>query len=181
MPRLVAVLVTLVLAALPCAGQEPRGEKLAPYVPSPRPVVERMLEAADLKPGEMVYDLGCGDGRILITAAEKFKAKGVGVELSRALVKEAQERVKHLGLQNWIQIIHGDLLEVDVSPADVVTLYLLTSSNAQLKPKLEMSLRPGARVVSHDFAMRGWKPSRVEKVEVSHRVHTIYVYEIKRN
>ncbi len=180
MPSLPALLVCCVLAAPGPLAQRPEAERLAPYVPSPQPVVEKMLEAAGLKPGETVYDLGCGDGRILITAAERFKAKGVGVELSARLVKEAQETVRKRGLQNWVTIIQGDLLEADVSPADVVTLYLLTSSNARLQPKLEHTLKPGARVVSHDFAMRGWEPARVEKVQVSNRTHTIFVYEIKK-
>jgi cyclopropane fatty-acyl-phospholipid synthase-like methyltransferase len=162
--------------ALAALAQLPEAERLAPYVPSPQPVVERMLEAAGVKPGETVYDLGCGDGRILITAAERFRAKGVGIELSPRLVKQAQEMVRKRGLQNWITILEGDLLEADVSGADVVTLYLLTSSNARLQRKLEHALKPGARVVSHDFAMRGWKPARVEKVAVSNRTHTIYVY-----
>ena len=166
------------LVALGGLAQLPEAERLAPYVPSPQPVVERMLEAAALKPGETVYDLGCGDGRILITAAEKYKAKGVGVELSAGLVQEAQEAVRKRGLQNWISIVQGNLLEADVSGADVVTLYLLTSSNARLQPKFERTLKKGARVVSHDFAIRGWKPSRVEKVQVSQRTHTIYVYEV---
>jgi ubiquinone/menaquinone biosynthesis C-methylase UbiE len=152
-------------------------ERLAPYVPSPQVVVEKMLEAAALKPGETVYDLGCGDGRILITAAERFKAKGVGVELSAKLVAEAQEKVRQRGLQNWIHIMQGDLLEADVSGADVVTVYLLTSSNARLQPKFERTLKPGARVISHDFAIRGWQPGRVEKLTVANRTHTIYVYE----
>jgi len=155
-------------------------ERLAPYVPSPQPVVEKMLEAVALKPGEVVYDLGCGDGRILITAVQKFKAKGVGVELSPKLVAQAQEQVSKRGLQNWITIRQGDLLEADFSGADVVTLYLLTSLNARLQPKFEQTLKPGARVVSHDFAIRGWQPVRVEKVKVSNRTHTIYVYEIKK-
>lgn len=164
---------------LPAAGQRPpAADNLAPYVPSPQVVVERMLEAADLKPGETVYDLGCGDGRILFTAAGKFKAKAVGVEISPALVKQAGERAKSLGLQNRVRIIHGDLLRTDLSAADVVTLYLLTSSNEQLRPALEKQLRPGARVVSHDFEVRGWKPSRTEKVPAHNRTHTIYVYEM---
>jgi protein-L-isoaspartate O-methyltransferase len=182
MLRTLVCLSTLFLAALPSLAQVPPGaERLAPYVPSPQAVVEVMLEAAALKPGETVYDLGCGDGRILITAAQRFKAKGVGVELSEELAHQTQEHVKRLGLQNRITIIHGNLLEADVSPADVVTLYLETGSNALLRPRLEQSLRPGARVVSHDFMMRGWKPTRIEKVEVSHRTHTIYVYEINKN
>lgn len=181
MPALLTPVLSALMAALAAgAAQLPEIERLAPYVPSPQEVVERMLEAAGVKPGEIVYDLGCGDGRILITAAEKFRAKGVGVELSYRLVQEAQETVRSRGLQNWITIIQGDLLEADVREADVVTLYLLTSSNARLQPKLEESLKPGARVVSHDFAMRGWKPVRVEKVQVSKRTHTIYVYEITR-
>jgi len=172
----------LLLAVLPGLAQTPpAAERLAPYVPSPQVVVERMLEAARLKPGETVYDLGCGDGRILIIAAQKFKAKGVGVELSADLARKTQEHVKRLGLQNRITIIHGDLLGADVSSADVVTLYLETSSNARLRPRLEQFLKSGARVVSHDFAMRGWKPVRIEKVEDSSRIHTIYVYQIKKN
>jgi len=170
--------LSLALAAWGGWTQVREPERLAPYVPSPQAVVERMLEAANLKPGETVYDLGCGDGRILITAAEKFRAKGKGVELSAKLVAEAQERVRQRGLQNWIRIQQGDLLEADLSGADVVTVYLLTSSNARLQPKFEHSLKPGARVVSHEFAFRGWTPARIEKVAVAHRTHTIYVYEM---
>lgn len=168
----------LSVAVSPCLAQRGPVERLAPYVPSPQPVVERMLEAADVKPGETVFDLGCGDGRILITAAREFKAKGVGVELSNGLVKEARDQVSRLGLQNRVSILQGDLLEVDLRPADVVTLYLLTSSNDRLKPMFEKALRPGARVVSHDFAIRGWKPSRIDTVGVSGRIHTIYVYQM---
>ncbi len=152
-------------------------ERLAPYVPSPQPVVERMLEAADVKPGETVYDLGCGDGRIVITAARDFRAKGVGVELSKDPANQAREEVRKAGLQNRVTIVQGDLLAVDLKPADVVTLYLLTSSNERLKPALE-KLRPGARVVSHDFQMRGWKPDRVEEVQATNRTHMIYVYQM---
>ena len=151
-------------------------ERLAPFVPSPQPVVERMLEAADVKPGDVVYDLGCGDGRIPITAAREFKAKGVGVELSKDLARQAQDQVNKLGLSNRVSIIQGDLLNVDLRPADVVTLYLLTESNERLRPILEKTLRAGARVVSHDFKIRGWKPERVDEVPVYGRMHTIYVY-----
>lgn len=174
-----ALLVVLPIALASPSLAQPRGvERLAPYVPSPQVVVERMLEAADVKPGDLVYDLGCGDGRIVITAAREFKAKGVGVELSPELARQAQEQVKKSGLQNRVTIIQGNLLEVDLKPADVVTLYLLTSSNEQLKPILEKSLRAGARVVSHDFLMRGWEPVRIEKVQATNRIHTIYVYQM---
>lgn len=173
-----AVVLPLALTAFFAAAGPWQVESLAPFVPSPQVVVDQMLQAAGLKPGETVYDLGAGDGRIVITAAQKFRARGVGVELSAVLVKEANRQVRDLGLQDRVRIIQGDLLEVDLRPADVVTLYLLTSSNARLKPKLERSLKPGARVVSHDFTMPGWKPSRVEKVEANNRTHTIYVYEM---
>jgi cyclopropane fatty-acyl-phospholipid synthase-like methyltransferase len=171
-----ATFALLSCLAAPVLAQHPRGESLAPFVPSPQPVVERMLEAADLKPGETVFDLGCGDGRIVITAARDFRAKGVGVELSEKLAREAEDQVRRMGLQNRVSIIHGDLLKADLRSADIVTLYLLTDVNDRLKPILEKELRPGGRVVSHDFMIRGWKPSRVDEVNVNNRTHMIYVY-----
>jgi tRNA G37 N-methylase Trm5 len=173
-----AVLLAAALTG-PAAGQKTDFSKsLAPYVPSPQPVVEKMLEAAAIKPDQVVYDLGCGDGRVLITAAKKFQARGVGVELSPAIAKEASENIKKNGLEQRVKIVQGNALEVDVSEADVVTLYLLTQSNEMLRPNLERQLKPGARVVSHDFEVRGWKPSRVEKIHAHNRQHTIYVYEM---
>jgi|WetSurMetagenome_2_1015567.scaffolds.fasta_scaffold221431_2 SAM-dependent methyltransferase len=176
--------VWLAAAAFPVQAQRferPGPERLAPYVPSPQAVVERMLEAASLKAGETVYDLGCGDGRILITAARVFKAKGVGIELSVDLARQAQDQVNRMGLQNRVTIVQGDLLTADLHGADVVTLYLLTSSNELLKPLFEKSLRPGARVVSHDFAIRGWTPELVDTVRATNRTHTIYVYQMQKS
>src|SRR5712692_6474485 len=171
--------VALVLST-PCARAQRFGnpDVLAPDFPSPQEVVEKMLEAAHIKPGETVYDLGCGEGRIVITAARKFKAKAVGIELSPQLVKIASARVKALGLEDQVKIIHANLLKVDLRPADVVTIYLLTASNELLRPNLERDLKPGARVVSHDFEIRGWKPTRVEKLGAEGRPRTIYVYEM---
>src|SRR6266481_10006216 len=153
---------------------------LAPDFPTAEAVVEQMLQAAHLKPGEALYDLGSGEGRIVIMAARKFKAKAVGVELEAGLCKIATARVKALGLEDSVRIIHGNLLKVDLRPADVVTIYLLTASNELLKPNLERDLKPGSRVVSHDFEIRGWRPSVVEKVETEGRPRTIYVYEISK-
>jgi cyclopropane fatty-acyl-phospholipid synthase-like methyltransferase len=141
-------------------------------------VVEQMLIVSGLKPGETLYDLGSGDGRIVIAAARSFGASAVGVEISEKLVRTANENIKQAGLAANAKIIQGSLLEVDLSGADVVTLYLLTSSNDQLKPNLEKYLKPGARVVSHDFQIRGWKPARVERVLAHNREHTIYVYRM---
>lgn len=182
MTRRLAVLSSLAVALCLEAGfsdlQKFRQESLAPFVPSPPQVVEKMLEAAGVKPGETVYDLGCGDGRILITAARKYGARGVCIELSPELAERTARQVRALGLQDRIRVIQGNLLDADLRSADVVTLYLLTSSNERLKPKLESSLRRGARVVSHDFIIPGWEATRVEKVQASGRTHTIYVYRV---
>jgi len=136
-----------------------------------------MLELADLKPGEKLYDLGSGDGRILITAVVRFKAKAVGVEISDDLVNSTNTRIRRLGLDNDAQVIHGNFLDVDLSSADVVTLYLATDANEMLRPNLEKYLRKGARVVSHEYAMPGWKPNVVNKDPESHG-HVIYLYEM---
>jgi len=156
---------------------KPTGESLAPFVPSPEVVVMKMLQVAEVGPGDTVYDLGCGDGRIVILAAQKFGAKAVGVELDEKIYKQALERVKELKLQDKVKIIHGDAMKVDLSPATIVTLYLLPSSNEKLKPNLEKYLKKGARVVSHDFEMPGWEATLVENVaEDQFRQHIIYLY-----
>ncbi len=163
----------------PIAAQPPKGARnLAPYVSTPENVVVAMLEAARLKPGEVVYDLGCGDGRVLVIAAQKFGARAVGVEISPKQVDAANENIRRNSLAEKCRVIQGDLMETDLREADVVTLYLLTSSNEMIRPLLEKQLKPGARVVSHDFEMRGWKAARVEKVDAHKRGHSIYVYEM---
>jgi len=151
---------------------------LAPYVVSPQQIVDHMLELADLKSGETLYDLGSGDGRVLITAVQRFHAKAVGIEISEALVKSTSDRIQKLGLANEARVIQGDLLQVDLSPADVVTIYLATDSNEILRPNLEKYLKPGARVVSHDYVVPGWKPKAVDKDLPDARGHVIYLYQI---
>ena len=169
---------SLIAAGMLAVGQQVPVNRLAPYVSSPQNVVDRMLEVAKLKPGETVYDLGSGDGRVLITAAQKYGAKAVGIEISRKEVAASQERIKLLKLDNRAQVIEGDLLKADISQADVVTLYLLTQSNEMLRPHLEKSLRPGTRVVSHDYPIRGWTPVLVEKIDAYRRAHQLYLYEV---
>jgi SAM-dependent methyltransferase len=152
---------------------------LAPYVGSPEHAVDKMLEIANLKPGEVLYDLGCGDGRILIAAASKYKAKGVGIEISAMLARTAAERVKKAGLQDQVKIIHGDFMKTDLSNANVVTLYLATAANDTLRPNLEHYLKPLTRVVSYDYPIPGWKPIETSETEGrSNAVHTIYLYEV---
>jgi len=153
---------------------------IAPYVATPVEVARQMLVLAEVKPGEIVYDLGSGDGRLLIMAAQEFGANAVGVELREDLVKQALEKVSELHLDNKIKIVQENFFEVDVSPADVVTLYLTTSANTKVKPKLESELKPGARVVSHDYEIMGWKPLKIENFcenpRLGYPTHTIYVY-----
>jgi predicted RNA methylase len=137
-----------------------------------------MLEAADVTKADTVYDLGSGDGRIVITAAQKFGARAVGVEIDEELVEKTRQHIKDLGIDNRVEIVHAHLMDVDFSPASVVTLYLLTSSNKMLRPKLEQSLKQGTRVVCHDFRIEGWEPVLTEKVGREGRTHTIYLYQI---
>lgn len=154
---------------------------IAPYVSTPLPVVRQMLVLAELKPGEIVYDLGSGDGRVVIMAAQEFGARAVGVELRKDLVRKALDRVFELGLEREVKILQSDLFKVDLSPADVVFLYLTTSANEKVKPKLESELKRGARVVSHDYEVLGWKPFKVnsfcENPRLGYPSHTIYIYK----
>ena len=154
-------------------------DTLAPDFPTPQAVVDRMLALASVKPTDVVYDLGCGDGRILISAVRTYHCKAVGVELSRDIYERTSQRIKALGLADDISVIHGNALHTDVSRADVVTLYLMTSTNERLKPQLEHYLKPGARVVSHDFEIHGWKPAKEETISVDGRPHKIYLYVIQ--
>lgn len=153
-------------------------EKLAPYYPTPQIVVEKMLKLGHLQPGEKMVDLGSGDGRIVIMAAKEFKADASGVELDTDLYNQSMDRIRKLGLQDRARIIHGDILKQDYSSADLVTIYLLPSSNEKVRPLLEKQLRKGARVVSHDFDMSGWTPEEVDEVEDDGegRSHTLYLY-----
>jgi len=168
----------LALAALPALAQDPRYvNKLAPYVASPARVVDRMLELASIKPGETVFDLGSGDGRVLIAAVEKYKAKAVGVEISPKLVAQANSNIEKAKLNGQARVIQGDLLKTDLTGADVVIIYLTTSFNEELRPRMEKFLKPGARVVSHDYAVPGWKPTMVVEAD-GRQKHPIYLYEM---
>jgi precorrin-6B methylase 2 len=167
----------LICAGFPAFSQKfSNPDTLGPDMPTPPQVIERMLEAARLKSSETLFDLGCGEGRIVIMAAQKYKAHAVGIELSRDIADKTSAHIKAIGLDQMVSIVHGNALHYDLSPADVVTLYFLTSSNDRLKPVLEKYLKPTARVVSHDYEIRGWKPSMKESVAVDGRQHMIYVY-----
>jgi tRNA G37 N-methylase Trm5 len=148
-------------------------KKIVPFVPTPQEVVDKMIDLAGVKQGDTVYDLGSGDGRIVITAAKKG-ARAVGFEIDPDLVKESRENIKKAGVQQLAEIRHQDILTVDVSSASVVTMYLLPDVNLKLKPKLLSQLKPGSRVVSHAFDMGDWKPDKVERIDG----RTIYLWTI---
>lgn len=140
-----------------------------------------MLILAELKPGEVFFDLGAGDGRALIMAAKDFGARAVGVELREDLVKRALSAVYEQKLQNRVTLVNSDMFKVDLTSADVVFLYLTTSANEKVKPKLEAELKHGVRVVSHDYEIVGWKPVEVknfcENPKLGYPSHTLYLYK----
>jgi len=136
-----------------------------PYVPTNQPVVEAMLELANVTDKDLVYDLGCGDGRIIITAARKYGARGIGVDIDPERIAEANENSKRAGVSDRVKFVLGNLFDVDIRPATVVTLYLLPEINLKLKPKLLRDLAPGTRVVSHDFTMgQDWRPEKTVRM-----------------
>jgi len=152
-----------------------------PFVPTPEPVVRRMLTLADVKPGELVYDLGAGDGRVLSSVVKDFNAKAIGVELHESRYEAIARRIERERLSNSARVIRADFLNINLSRADVVTLYLLTSVNSMIRPKLEHELKPGARVVSHDFPVHGWVPLYVENVRDKFNSHMVYLYQVPKS
>ena len=147
-----------------------------PYVPTPQHVVDKMLEMGRVGPKDVLYDLGCGDGRIVVTAAKKRGARGVGIDLDPVRIEEANENARRAGVESRVEFRVGDLFEADFSPATVVTLYLLPEINLKLRPQLWRQLRVGARVVSHAFDMgEAWPPERMERVDY----RTLYSWTIK--
>ena len=147
---------------------------LAPHVPTAEDVVRKMLELAELKNGDRLYDLGSGDGRIIIMAARDFGAQAVGVELRDDLVQLTRKKIEELGLVNRVKVVHGDLMQTDIHEADVVTLYLTTTANERIAPKLEKEMRPGTRIVSFCFRMPGWEPTKTLNLET----RTLYLYTL---
>lgn len=154
-------------------------DKLAPYYPTPQLVVDKMLQLGGLKAGETMFDLGSGDGRIVIMAAQKYKAKGIGVEYDESLATQSEARIKTLGLSSTARIIHGDLLAQNYESADLITVYLLPVGNGLVTPILDKQLKKGARVVAHDFEFSAWKPTRTLDIDDDGegRSHRLYLYQ----
>ena len=157
-------------------AQEP--QSLAPFVPTPQDVVERMLDLAGVTNNDVVYDLGCGDGRIVITAAKKYGARGVGVDIDPERIAESTANAKKEGVEILVRFVQQDAMQVDVSDATVVTLYLLSSSNLKLRPILTKQLRSGARIVSHAFSMGDWEADQVDRfTDARGNTRTLYLWK----
>jgi cyclopropane fatty-acyl-phospholipid synthase-like methyltransferase len=148
---------------------------IAPFVQTPLEVAKKMIDLSQIKRDEGLYDLGCGDGRLIILAAKETGAKATGIELREDLIERARTEIKRLNLEGKVKVIQGNFFDVAISDADVITLYLTSSANERLRPKLEAELKHGARVVSHDFKVPGWKPSTVYNELLG---HTIYAYRM---
>jgi len=171
--------IAILLSVQALCAQSGDGEKLAPYYPTPETIVDRMLQLGGLKAGEKMFDLGSGDGRIVILAAQKFHAEAVGVELVPDLCRQSLARIRKLGLEKTAHIVNGDLLKQNYSSADLVTVYLLPESiDSKVEPLLDKQLKKGARVVAHDFEFKAWTPEKVENIadDGEGRSHTLYLY-----
>ena len=173
---LAAVVSILPIAAYQAPTQTPLRRPDIHWVPTPPAVVDAMLKLADVKPTDVVYDLGCGDGVIVATAAQKYGAKAVGIDIDPLRVKEATERAQKMGVSDKVEIRQGDLFEADIKEATVVTLYLLQSLNIKLMPKLQKELKPGTRIVSQSFSMgEGWPADK--QIEVNG--YNVYMWTVK--
>jgi SAM-dependent methyltransferase len=144
------------------------------YVPTPPAVVEQMLKVAKVGATDVIYDLGCGDGRIVITAARTYGASGVGIDIDPQRIQEANENAREAGVTDRVRFLNEDLFEADISKASVVTLYLLDSLNEKLRPKLLRELKPGTRIVSHDFKMGDWQPEQTIEMDG----HSVYFWTV---
>jgi SAM-dependent methyltransferase len=160
-----ALAALTIATAVYCTSIESSAQRptLAPYITTPQDVVDRMLELAEVTSKDTVYDLGSGDGRVVITAAKKYGAHGVGIDIDKDRIDESRRNAKDAGVSSLVRFDRGDILEANVSGATVVTLYLVSSANLKLRPILTKQLPAGARIVSHSFGMGDWQPDKVDK------------------
>jgi hypothetical protein len=172
---IVAMHLALAVAASPAvhAAGVPVGEVPTPYLPSTQVAVEEMLRLADVRASDVVVDLGSGDGRIPITAATQFGARGFGVDIDAKLVEEANENARKAGVADRVHFVQRDVFETDIREASVVTLYLLTGLVNRLKPKLMKELRPGTRIVAHDFGFKDWTPDRSATISKNYYLYIV--------
>jgi SAM-dependent methyltransferase len=173
--RLFAALFCVLVAGIPVVAQEPEVHKDVPYVPTPPEVVEAMLKLGNVHTGDIHYDLGCGDGRIVVMAVQKFGAvRGTGYDIDPQRIKEANENARQAGVTDKAKFVIGNLFEADFRDASIVTLYLLPDVNLKLRPKLLKDLKVGSRIVSHQFSMGDWEPDK--KIDIDWR--TVYLWTV---
>jgi hypothetical protein len=173
--RAAELAAAVLLTAMGCA--HPQSE--VPYVWTPDDVAAHMLRLADVKPSDVVYDLGSGDGRIVLIAARQFDARGVGIEIEPRLVAESRESARKLKVEDRVEFIQKSFFDVDVSPATVVTLYLGRELNLRLRPKLQKELRKGARIVSHEFDMGDWAADKVLTVQGKDKAYRLMLWTVR--
>src|SRR5918995_381324 len=174
------VLLLIATAVFNFAVARAQEGKIVPYVPTPPEVVERMLELAQVKKGDVLYDLGSGDGRIVVTAAKKYGVRAIGFEIDPERIKESQENIRKAGVGNLVEIRQQDIRTVDLSQASVLTMYLLPEVNLMIRPNIWKQMKPGSRVVSHDFDMADWKPLKTEQIkDGSGWDHTLYLWHVE--
>lgn len=173
---LMAAALLSLLAATPAA----QPAVLAPYSPTPYDVVERMLKLAGVGAADVVYDVGCGDGRIVIEAARRFGARGVGIDINRSLIELAQDNARKAGVESRVTFRVQDAMTVDLSDATVVTLYLLAASNVKLRPILTRDLRPGSRIVAHNYPIGDWEPDLVDTfTDAAGTTRTLFLWNVR--
>lgn len=174
--------VLLTVTALAAQSAKPARTPDVPYVPTTEKAVQEMLKLANVTKNDIVYDLGCGDGRIVIAAAKTYGAKGVGIDINPERIREAKENAKKAGVENLVRFEENDLFEADIRDATVVTLFLLSQINLKLKPKLMKDLKPGTRVVSNTFDMGDWKAEKEANLDAdegySSLSHKFYLWTI---
>ncbi len=173
-PRFLLAVVLVLAVAGPAAAGEPD----VPFVPTPQAVVDEMLAMARVGAGDVLYDLGSGDGRIVITAARRFGTRGVGIDIDPERVREAKEDARQARVDHLVEFVQGDLFEADISWATVVTLYLLPDVNLRLRPKLLSDLAPGTRIVSHNYDMGDWQPESTRRITVDGIEHVVYAWVV---
>jgi len=173
-----SALVALAIVPATVPGQQPTRTPDVHFVPTPMDVVDAMLAVARVTKDDRLYDLGSGDGRIVITAATRFGAAGVGIDLNPKRIRDAEVNARDAGASDLVDFVLGDIFDADLSPATVVTLYLLPDVNRRLLPKLLSELRPGTRIVSHNYGLGDWTPERHRTVDVRGTKHEVYLWVV---
>jgi cyclopropane fatty-acyl-phospholipid synthase-like methyltransferase len=186
--KLSSLIISVCLLAFGLIDATAESQEEIPFVPTPVEVVDKMLEMAKVQKNDLVYDLGSGDGRVVIRAAKKYGARGVGIEMDQTLLNKARKSAEAEGVGHLVEFRAEDALKTDLSPATVVTLYMLPWFNEAMKPNFRKFLKPGSRIVAHDFGIEGWKPDKTEKLSEPENkaggyvhYHTIFLWNVRTN